>query len=82
MGGQLSYGTTKNDATDVKRNTIGVAVPVGLHYFVSNNFAITTSWAGLSYTTAKDDTDGAEATNSLGLNLNMSAINFGLLYKL
>ena len=82
MGGQLSYGTTKNDATDVKVNTIGVAVPVGLHYFVSNNFAITTSWAGLSYTTSKADTDGAEALNVLNLKLDMSSINFGLLYKL
>jgi outer membrane protein len=82
LGGQLSYGTTKNDATDVKVNTIGVEVPVGLHYFVSNNFAITTSWAGLSYTTSKADTDGAEALNVLNLKLDMSSINFGLLYKL
>lgn len=82
MGGQLSYATTKNDASDVKTNTIGVEVPVGLHYFVSNNFAITTSWAGLSYTTSKADTDGAEATNTLGLDLDMSSISFGLLYKL
>jgi hypothetical protein len=82
MGGQLSYFTTKNDATDVKVNTIGLEVPVGLHYFVSNNFAITTSWAGLSYTTSKADTDGAEALNVLNLKLDMSSINFGLLYKL
>jgi hypothetical protein len=82
LGGDLSYFTTKNDATDVKVNTIGLNVPVGLHYFVSNDFAITTSWAGLSYTTSKADTDGAEALNVINLRLDMSSINFGLIYKL
>ena len=82
VGGDLSYATTKNDATDVKVNTIGLNVPLGLHYFVSNDFAITTSWAGLSYTSSKADTDGAEALNVINLRLDMSSINFGLIYKL
>jgi hypothetical protein len=82
MGGELSYRTFKVDSNDIKTNTIAVNVPVGLHYFVSNHFAITTSWAGLSYTTEKKDTVGAEAKNALDLKLNMDAISFGLLYKL
>ena len=82
IGGELGYATAKNDATDIKVNVIGVSVPVGLNYFVSDSFAITSEWAGLSYTSAKADTDGAKAATSLGLGLNMSTISFGLLYKL
>jgi outer membrane protein len=82
VGGELSYMTSKNDVTDVKVNTIGLNVPVGLHYFVSDSFAITSEWAGLHYTSAKADTTGAKAATSLGLGLDMSSISFGLLYKL
>ena len=82
IGGELGYATAKNDVTDIKVNVIGVNVPVGLNYFVSDSFAITSEWAGLSYTSAKADTDGAKAATSLGLGLDMSTISFGLLYKL
>jgi len=82
IGGELSYMTSKDDATDVKVNTIGVNVPVGLHYFVSDAFAITTSWGGLNYSSEKADTTGAKAATSLGLGLNMDSISFGLIYKL
>jgi long-subunit fatty acid transport protein len=82
LGGHLSYFTSKNDASDVKTNTIGVNVPLGLHYFVSDDFAITTSWGGLSYTSSKADTTGADALNSLSLGLDLSSVNFGLIYKL
>ena len=80
IGGELAYDTAK--VGDVKTNTIGLMVPVGLHYFVSNNFAITSTWGGLNYSSEKVDVTGAEAKNTLGLKLDMSAINFGLLYKL
>jgi len=82
IGGELGYMTQKDDATDVKVNAFGINVPVGLHYFVSDSFAITSEWAGLHYTSAKADTDGAKNATSLGLGLDMSTISFGLLYKL
>jgi hypothetical protein len=94
IGGQLGYGSISSNlgvdefgdpvvlAEDVKTSTISLNVPVGLHYFMNDNFAITATWGGLGYSSAKEDTDGAEAKNTLGLNLNMSAINFGLIYKL
>lgn len=91
LGGNISYGTvTEKDAivdgdgelADLKVNTIGFNVPLSLHYFVSDNFAITTRWGGLGYSSSKADTDGAEAVNGLSLGLNMSDISFGLLYKL
>jgi len=82
LGGELSYDTAKNDATDVKVNTIGLNVPVGLHYFVSDHFAITSTWGGLNYSSEKADTTGAKAATNLGLKLDMTAIKFGLIYKL
>jgi hypothetical protein len=82
IGGELSYDTAKDDATDVKVNTIGLNVPVGLHYFVSDSFAITSTWGGLNYSSAKADSEGAKAATNLGLGLDMRAISFGLIYKL
>ena len=94
IGGQLGYGSISSNlgvdefgypvvlSEDVKTSTISLNVPLGLHYFMNDNFAITATWGGLGYSSEKEDTDGAEAKNTLGLNLNMSAINFGLIYKL
>jgi hypothetical protein len=101
IGGQLGYSSVSSnldyfDVTNsgapvllsdsVKTTTISLNVPLGLHYFMNDNFAITATWGGLGYSTSKDDDDsnanGKESTNTLGLNLNMSAINFGLIYKL
>jgi opacity protein-like surface antigen len=65
IGGELSYDTAKDDATEVKTNTIGLNVPVGLHYFVSDSFAITSTWGGLNYSSAKADFDGAKAATNL-----------------
>ena len=94
IGGQIGYGSISSNlevdefgdavilAEDLKTSTISLNVPVGLHYFMNDNFAITATFGGLGYSSSKEDTDGAEAVNTLGLNLNMSAINFGLIYKL
>jgi hypothetical protein len=94
IGGQLGYGSISSNlgvdefgdqevlADDVKTSTISFNVPVGLHYFMNDNFAITTTFGGLGYSSSKADTDGAEAKNTFGLNLNMSSLSFGLLYKL
>lgn len=87
IGGGLSYGMFTDKALvagadDVKVTAISLNVPVGLHYFVSDNFAITTTWGGLGYSTAKSDIDGADATNGFELGLDMSSISFGLIYKL
>jgi hypothetical protein len=95
LGGVLGYGTTTSNfgtdpatgesvifAEDLKTTTTSLTVPVGLHYFMSNNFAISATWGGLGYSSSKPDFDGADATNSLSLGLNMSSISFGLLYKL
>ena len=84
LGGNVSYASIKSEFfnTDVTTNVIGVNVPVGLHYFVSDSFAITSAWGGLGYSTSDNGGNGAEKTNSFDINLDLSAISFGLIYKL
>lgn len=84
LGANISYTSTKVEvgAFDATTKEIGFNVPLGLHYFVSNNFAITSSWGGLGYKSNDNGGDGAEKTNGFGLNLDMESISFGLIYKL
>lgn len=84
IGANVSYGSVKAEAAgfDSTVNEIGFNIPVGLNYFVSNNFALTAEWGGFRYASNDNGGDGAEKTNELGLGLDMSAISFGLLYKL
>jgi hypothetical protein len=94
LGGQIGYGSISSNlgedaagdavvlAKAVKTSTMSLNAPLGLHYFMNNNFAISATWGGLGYSSTKEDTDGAKAVNTFGLNLNMSSVNFGLIYKL
>ena len=77
-------GSTKFEpefGPEEKSKTFGVNAGVGVNYFISNQFAIEAGWAGLGYNTDDNGGDGAEETNSFGLNVDLSAINFGLTYK-
>lgn len=81
--GQLGfdYSSVDNKLADVQENEFGVNLGLGLSYFVSNNFAIEATWAGLGYTSNNNGGNGAEKTNTFGLGLDMRAIGFGMLYK-
>ena len=85
IGGNLSYDSIKEDATglgDRTRKVIGLNVPLGLNYFVSNDFALTTTWGGFGYSSDDNGGDGQEKTTGFNLGLDLSSISFGLLYKL
>ncbi len=83
--GQLEAGylTSKVEQGDAsaKSNGFGLGLGLGVNYFLSSNWAMEAGWAGLNYQTSKPDADGAEKTDTFGLNLDLSSINFGLLYK-
>lgn len=66
---------------ETKHSNFGVNAGVGVNYFLSNNFAIEAKWAGLGYNSRKLDADGADAENTFGLNVDLSSINLGLVYK-
>ena len=77
----FDYVTENDKLADVKNNGFDLGVGPGICYFVSEHLAIDAGWGALGYSTRKADTTGAEATNKVGFNLNLTDINFGLVYK-
>lgn len=77
----VDYSSIEDKLADDKAKEIGANLGLGLSYFVSSNFAIEATWAGLGYTSNDNGGDGADKTNTIGLGANLSSINFGLLYK-
>jgi len=77
----LDYSTVDNKLADAQENEIGANLGLGLSYFVSSNFAIEATWAGLGYLSNDNGGDGAEKTNSFGLGANLDSINLGVVYK-
>ena len=85
VGGKISYDSNKTDDgvnPSTTGKTIGLNVPVGLNYFVSSNFALTSTWGGLGYSSNDNGGNGAPKTDKISLGLDMSSVSFGLLYKL
>ena len=85
IGGNLSYDSIKEDATGLgnrTRKVIGLNVPLGLNYFVANDWALTAEWGGFGYSSDDNGGNGADKTTGFNLGLDMSSISFGLLYKL
>ncbi len=76
----LGYGHTK-DIFDNKVNGLNIGFMPGVSYFLSNNFAIEASVGILGYSSAKPDSDGAEATKRFDFGIDTNDINFGLIYK-
>ncbi|RZJ31852.1 MAG: porin family protein [Flavobacterium sp.] len=81
----LNYHSTTENAgdgfDDVKSTGFGIALAPGISYFVSDNWALEASIAALSYNTDKPDFDGAESTNNFGLNVDLSNVSVGVIYK-
>jgi opacity protein-like surface antigen len=84
VGANISYTSTKldNGIGDVTTKEIGLNIPLGMNYFVANNWALTASWGGFGYSSNDNGGDGAEKTTGFNLGLDLSTINFGLIYKL
>ena len=74
----FDYSTVDNKLADVQENEIGLGLGLGLNYFVSDNWSIEATWAGLGYTTNDNGGDGAEKTNTFGLGADLRAISFGV----
>lgn len=80
----VGLGSEKDEPAgggEFKSKTFGVNAGVGVSYFLNSNFAIEAGWAGLGYNTNDNGGNGAEKTNDFGLNIDLSSVNFGLVYK-
>ena len=86
IGGNVSYDSVKEELTgvpgDLTSKVIGFNVPLGLNYFVSNDFALTADWGGFGYSSDDNGGNGNDKTTGFNLGLDMSSLSFGLLYKL
>lgn len=81
---QVGYFSNKMNpefGEDVKTDGFNIGVGPGMNYFVSSHFALEAGLGILSYSTAKPDFDGAESTDTFNLNLNLSNVTFGVVYK-
>jgi len=65
----------------IKSNGVGFEFAPGFKYFVSDHFAIETTFGVLGYNSVKPDYSGAESTDTLNIGLDLANINFGLVYK-
>ena len=84
VGAGLGYGTATASATgldDFTVNMISFAVSPAVNYWVSDSFGLVATVAALSYTSTEADVAGAEAATEFGLNVDLSDINFGMVYK-
>jgi opacity protein-like surface antigen len=79
--GMGSEKMTPAGGTSYTEKTFGVNAGVGVSYFLNSNFAMEATWAGLGYNTNDNGGNGAPKTNDFDLNVDLSAVNFGLLYK-
>jgi opacity protein-like surface antigen len=79
--GMNSYKVSPDGFDSSTYKSFGVNAGFGVNYFLSSNWAMEAGWAGLGYTSYDNGGNGADKTNSFGLNVDLSAINFGLIYK-
>lgn len=79
----VGFGSTKAEQgpAEFTSKNFGVNAGVGVNYFLSSNWSIEAGWAGLGYNSNDNGGDGAEKTNTFGLAIDLSTINFGLNYK-
>lgn len=85
IGANISYMSTKFDdgsPDDYNEKEIGFNIPLGMNYFVSNDWALTAQWGGFGYSSNDNGGNGNDKTTGFNLGLDLSTINFGLLYKL
>jgi len=79
------YATAKYEVeayqSESKSNGFGFEFAPGFNYFVSDHFAIETTFGVLGYNSVKPDYNGAESTDTLNIGLDLANINFGLVYK-
>lgn len=77
----MSTSVEPDGGEEAKVNGFGIGVRPGIGYFMNDNWAIEATFGNLGYETSKPDADGAESTDTFGLNVDMTAVTFGVIYK-
>ena len=71
----------KNIEPNEDTKILGLGLGLGLHYFVSSNFAIEAGVGALSYESNDNGGDGAEKTNTFNFGGDWRDVSFGVIYK-
>ncbi len=79
VDGAVGYTNTKYNSK--KNNQFSVGLKPGVAVNLNDKLSFVTHFGFLGYTYDKDDTDGAKATNTFGLDLDGSALQFALYYN-
>ena len=79
VGAGLNYRTDSVGDLDV--NTFSFVIAPGFNYWIADSWGLVANVAALSYSSSEADVDGAEAVTAFGLNVDLSDINFGMVYK-
>lgn len=84
----IGYNTDDDKIADLKENTIGAGLTLGINYFVKENIALSFGLDNLlSFSSSKLDTSGAKAETNFNLGAGSvnnpfgGTANFGVLFK-
>lgn len=78
---EANYSSSKVETYEntYKTNGFGALLAPGINYFLSDHFALETTLGGISYGSRKPD--GGTSTDSFAINVSLSNIYLGLIYK-
>ena len=77
----VDYMSANDKIDKVKTTGFGLSVSPAISYFVSDKIAMEASFGSIGYNSMKTDIAGAKAMNTLNVNLDLSSISYGLIYK-
>ena len=77
----LSSTESEEGFDDLDASGMAFVIAPAINYWISDSWGLIANIAALQYTTAELDIEGAEARTEFGLNVDLSDINFGMVYK-
>ncbi|MFD2914391.1 outer membrane beta-barrel protein [Psychroserpens luteus] len=81
LGANYETSKLEQGPNELKNDGFNIGLAPGISYFVSDCFALEASFGVLNYATNEDDIDGAESTDTFSFGLDLTDINFGIVYK-
>ena len=77
----LGYGVDNDKLDKVKTTHLSLNVAPGISYFLSDHFAIESTFGNLGFSSEKTNEEGSEATKNIDFGFNLSTTSFALIYK-
>lgn len=79
QAGYVSGKTESNGGGEYKNDGFNAMAGAGLNYFISDHLALETVFGAINYSSYKYD--GGQKNSNFGINLNLSNVYLGLVYK-